>query len=485
MEDERRLKVIRTRINFGLRIFACTKLLSGALAALLMGCMVHRTAENPEPLVPAGAEYEEVSAAPKAEAVPVEWWRGFEDERLDELIAMALEGNLELRQFAARIEQAEALVRQSGARLFPMLDAVGDYEARWVRPEGGRTTREQAASVGGLLDWELDVWGRLRSARRAQIYEAVAVKYDLLAARVFLSAAVAETYFEIVEQRRQLRLLGEQIEANETLLDLTRLRFGQGQSSIVDVLQQQEQLAATLSLLPLIEARVEQLEYALDVLLGVAPGGRARLASTEWPALPPLPLYGVPSDLLDQRPDLLASESLVRALDYRVGQAIAARLPQFAIGGSLSAVGDPGYSALVSAAFASVAGPVFDAGLRKAEVELQKARLREAVAEWSENYLTAVRDVETALMQERKQAEQVERIEEQLEIARRLLRETRNRYAQGLTDYLPVLNAVVTEQNLERELVQNQRALLSFRVALHRALGGQMNWGMEKAQAAL
>ena len=456
-----------------LKRLLCQMVPLGVVGVVGAGCLLQRRAESPEPLIPAGAHYQEAAHGEgRGEVAP--WWGTFGDEHLDELMERALAGNLGLQQFAARMEQAEALVRQSGARLYPMLDAAGDYESRWVRPEGGGTSREQGASVGGLLDWELDVWGRLRAARRAQEEEAAAVGYDLQAAQLFLSASVAETYFEILEQRRQLRLLGDQIRANETLLELTRLRFGQGQSSIVDVLQQQEQLAATLSLLPAIEGRVEQLEYALDVLAGAAPGARGRLASAGWPGLPELPATGVPSELLARRPDLRAAESMVRAMDYRVAEAVAARLPQFAIGGSASAVGDPGYSALVGAAFASVAGPIFDAGLRKAEVELQRGRLREAVAEWSESYLTAVRDVETALVQERKQAELVKRIEEQLEIARRLLRETRNRYAQGLTDYLPVLNAVVTEQNLERELLRSRRELLSFRVALHRALGGPM-----------
>jgi NodT family efflux transporter outer membrane factor (OMF) lipoprotein len=450
--------------------------LCGALTIFVSGCAVHRVDHTPDVTVATHGGYSEVSAAASLPGDVWErsWWTTLGDETLNGLIEAALRNNLGLQEFGARIEQARQLVRQSGASLFPFLDANADYESQWVRPAGGSTARGETASAGGALNWELDLWGRLRSARSARIHEGRAAVNDLDAARLFLSASVAETYFEIIEQRRQASLLRQQMDANETLLDLTRLRFGQGLSSIVDVLQQQEQLAATRTLLPSIEAGAEQLEYALDVLLGQAPGARPRVAASNWPELSPLPAPGVPSDLLRARPDLLAAQNRVLSIDYQVGEAIAARLPRVAIGGSLTALGDPDYSSLASAAFASLVAPVFDAGLRKAEVNLQRARLQEAVARWSQNYLVAVRDVETAIVQERKQGEEVARIAEQLEIARRLLRETRTRYAQGLTDYLPVLNAVVTEQQLERELLATRRLLLSFRVALHRAVGGPM-----------
>lgn len=118
--------------------------------------------------------------------------------------------------------------------------------------------------------------------------------------------------------------------------------------------------------------------------------------------------------------------------------------------------------------------PVFDAGARVARVEVRRAELRDAVASWSHAYLTAVGEVDTAVALERGQVERVQLQDEQLAIARELLRETRNRYSQGLTDYLPVLAALATQQELERELITSRRARLSLRVRLHRALGGPM-----------
>ncbi|HVR36280.1 MAG TPA: efflux transporter outer membrane subunit [Methylomirabilota bacterium] len=460
------------------------------LGVLACGCMVHRPAEHAEPAVTAPPRFAEArpsESAPRP-ALPAPWWRAFEDPTLDSLIERALAGNLELAAFAARIDQANALLRQARGQLFPLLDAGAQYESRWLELDSSNPIRQESASAGALLDWELDLWGRLRSIRSATRLEARAAAHDWLGARLLISAAVAETYFEILEQREQLQLLREQLDANQTLLELTRLRFGQGQSSIVDVLQQQEQLASTSALVPEIESRLEELEYALDVLLGHAPGTRDRFPAGTLAVPPPIPDTGVPSDLLGKRPDLLAAGDRVTALDYRVGEAIADRLPRVAIGGSLTVAGDPGFDQLIGGALASLAGPVFDAGIRKAEVDRRQAQLRERLADYSGAYLAAVRDVETALLRERKQAERVRRLNSQLEIAQQLLTETRNRYSQGLTDYLPVLGAVVTEQNLQREVITARRGLLSLRVALHRALGGPMKadpFSTVEEQAAL
>jgi NodT family efflux transporter outer membrane factor (OMF) lipoprotein len=447
------------------------------LTMLAAGCAVHQPTTRVLPSVPAGEQFvgQPAVTEPVVPATPL-WWRAFDEPALDALVEEALRNNLEIRQLAARIDQAAALLRQAGGRLLPALDAAGDVGARWDRfNRSTAPARDDSTSLGMFLSWEADVWGRLRAARAARGHEVSAAVHDWLGGRLILSASVAETYFEIVEQRQQLGLLRGQIAVNQTLLDLTKLRFGQGQSSIVDVLQQQEQLASTRSRVPDIESRLQQLEYALDVLVGRAPGGRDRFQDRAITAPPALPAPGVPSELLDRRPDLLAARDSVQALDQRVGEAIADRLPRFVMGGSLAAAGDPTITGLIGSTFASAAQPLFDAGIRKAEVELRRARLREALDAYAGRYLAAVQEVETALVRERNQGERVERLQAQLDVAQRLLTETRNRYAQGLTDYLPVLNALVTVQSLQRDVLTSRRVLLSQRIALHRALGGPMH----------
>lgn len=451
---------------------------SGVLTLVLgAGCMVHRPPPHVEPPVPAAASFHELPSSNQvAFATSMgRWWESFHDPALDGLMGEAFEGNLELRQLAARLEQAQALARQEGSRLFPTLDATGDYEVQWIEDLDGnnpQASRQESSSLGGLLQWEIDIWGKLRSAKRAQEIQTEVAAHELRGGRLLLSAALAETYFQILEQRQQLALLREQIDVNVTLLDLTRLRFGQGQSSIVDVLQQREQLAATRTLIPDIQARLDQHQYSLDVLVGRAPGERPRSTAAALLPLPPPPAVGLPSALLHHRPDVRAARDLVTALDYRVGEAVADRLPRFVLGGSLLAGGDPGLTELITSAFASAVGPVFDAGVRRAEVDLRRAEVQEALAAFARTYLEAVQEVESSLSRERNQIEHVGLLEEELQIAEHLLVETRHRYSQGLTDYLPVLDAVVRKQNLERELITSRRELLSARVALHRALGG-------------
>jgi len=455
-----------------------------AIIACSSSCSPSEPDGGSEPLVRVGT-YSEAEASARAGALAPEgstpWWSTFGDRTLDRLVDTALENNLDLQQVAARVLQADAELRKVKGRLFPSLDATGSAGRRWLDSDADDASgSDNSVSLGALLEWEIDIWGRLRSAVDDKQFEQGATIADWQGARLILSAAVSEIYFEILEQKQQLRLIADQIETGETLLDLTELRFGQAQSSIVDVLQQREQLAATRALTPTIEARLRQLELALDTLLSKAPGSGKPIRFRSLRPPPEGLATGVPSDLLKNRPDLIAAQLRLASIDAQIAEAVADRLPRFVIGVTGTASGGAGIDTLIANAFAGIAGPVFDAGIRKAEVDRRRALYEEAIDAYSQSYLTAVRDVETALVGERKQGERIELLERQLTIAQSLLKETRNRYSQGLTDYLPVIAAVTTEQNLQRDLVTSRRQWLSFRIALHRSLGGPVGSGKLK-----
>ena len=445
---------------------------------LLSGCAIHSVDEE--------AQFLEVEISPHfSEAATgltlpndwnYSWWETFEDVDLNSIIETGLAANFELRQYASRIEQATALARQAGALLYPSLDFDTGYELEWDGETGSGDSRDlqETSNLGFLLGWELDIWGRLSSLRRSKNLAAQATIEDWLGARLLLSTAIAETYFEIQEQRRQLEVIHEQIKTNETLLQLTSLRFGQGQSSIVDVLQQQEQLETTLARVPQTEARIGQLEYSLDVLLGRPPGKENHFTSSRLGRPSPLPSVGIPALLLTRRPDLRGAQKRVLALDYDVGVALSGQLPTLSLGSSIGWRGDPSFADEITSVFAGLAGPLFDAGERRSEVTYRRARLEEALASYSERYLLALAEVEAALLEERKSEERLVLVEKQLETAQRLLTEARNRFSQGLTDYLPVFTSLSIVQNLERDVVSSRRSVLSARVSLHRALGGPM-----------
>jgi len=457
-----------SRLNICLGVFLC----------LLGGCSVHRVDEE-TPLLevtPLPHYSESATGAVLPDNWDFSWWETFNDEDLNRLIESGLSANFGLRQFIARIEQATALARQAGAHLYPSLGLDGGYTSKWDGQTSSSESRDRkdTSDLGVVLGWEVDIWGRLSSLRRAESLTAQATIEDWLGARLLLSTAICETYFEIQEQRRQLEVIRTQIEINESLLRLTTLRFGQGQSSIVDVLQQQEQLEATLARVPQTETRIGQLTYSLDVLLGRAPGQGNHVMSSRLGRPSPLPAVGIPALLLTRRPDLRAAQKRVLAFDYKVGAAVAEQLPTLSLGGTIGRQGDPEFTDTITTVFAGLAGPLFDAGQRSSEVTFRRARLTEALAGYSAQYLSALYEVEVALLDERKSEEQLVLVEQQLVTAQRLLTEARNRFSQGLTDYLPVFTSLSIVQNLERDVVSSRRRVLSARVSLHRALGGPM-----------
>jgi NodT family efflux transporter outer membrane factor (OMF) lipoprotein len=445
---------------------------------LLCGCAIHRVDEE-APLLDVEVPprfSESVTGAALPNDWNYSWWETFEDEDLNRLIETGITANFGLRQYVARIEQATGLARQAGASLYPSLDLDTGYELEWDGESGSGESRdmEETSNLGFLLGWELDIWGRLSFLRRSENLKAQATIEDWLGARLLLSTAIVETYFEIQEQRRQLEVIRDQIKTNETLLQLISLRFGQGQSSIVDVLQQQEQLETTLARVPQTEARIGQLEYSLDVLLGRPPGVENHVTSSRLGRPSPLPAVGIPALLLTRRPDLRGAQKRILALDYDVGAALAQQLPTLSLGGSAGWSGDPGFTDLITGIFAGLAAPLFDAGELRSEVTYRKGRLEEALYDYSDRYLLALFEVEAALLEERKSEERLVLVEQQLETAQRLLTESRNRFSQGLTDYLPVFTSLAIVQNLERDVVSSGRNVLSARVGLHRALGGPM-----------
>jgi len=438
------------------------------------GCRLHSVDPSVRPVVSGG----------KAFSIPVRgvdlehrWWRAFGDERLTALIEQALSGNLELRQARARIEQSATLERQAAARLLPALDAAASAEREWP----GRGGKKRDGLAGSLqLSWEVDLWRRLTSARKAAAVETAASREDLQATALLLAAEVAETYFGALEQQLQLALLARQIEVGQTLLGLIELRFGQGQASVVDVYQQRQQLASTRAQVPQIRSRLRVLENRLKVLVARSPADGPMPAADALPALGPPPKVGVPSSLLVNRPDLRRIRWQLLAADYRVAEAVADRLPRLTIGL------ERGYDGtsfrrltpegLFTSLMADLAGPVVDWGEREAEVQRRQAVVKEQVLELSHAYLTAIEEVEDALWREHLQREWIDALTKELGIARRNLKETRIRYGQGLTDYLPVLAAVQSLQALERNLLTRQRELVANRVLLYRALGGARPW---------
>ncbi len=432
---------------------------------LITGCNPHHTDIDASPMIEGSDAYSLTIEGVDAKA---RWWEALNDRLLDKIIFEALSENLTLKQARARIEQAIASDSIAASFLLPEVTGIASGEEGWT--DGDRSDRTYIA--GASLSWEIDFWKRLSSTRKAAVYEILASREELEAAALFLTSRIAGTYFEIIEQKLQLQLIDRQIEAGKTLLELIELRFGYGEASVVDVFQQRQQLASIRTRGPIVQSRLRTLENRLSVQLGRAPMTKTVSIADKFPELPSLPDTGVPLDLLQSRPDLKQIYNKLAAIDFRVAAALADRFPKIELSGDALYKDSLSTDGMLFSILLRAAAPIFDHKRRSSTVKLREAEFREELARYSEAYLTAIEEVENALWQEKYQHDLLQALENQISIARANLTETRNRYQQGLTDYLPVLTAIQSLQGLERDILAGQRQLVSVRILLYRSLGG-------------
>jgi NodT family efflux transporter outer membrane factor (OMF) lipoprotein len=435
------------------------------LLPVFVGCNPHTTNKKLTPLVTAHPSYSLTT-----EGIPFQnrWWETLNDPVLDSLIEEALSSNLTLKQIHARIEQTIAAEKQATSFMFPELNAGASGKKDWESDSKAENTYNTSLS----LSWEIDLWGRISSARKAAQHDIMAAREELEAAALLLSAGMAETYFQIIEQNLQLLLLDQQIKAGKTFLELIELRFSYGESSVVDVYQQRQQLASTRSQVPVVKSRLRTLENRLQVQLGRSPGDLTMKVAADFSELPKLPLTGIPVNLLQNRPDLRRIYNEMTVIDYRVAESVADRFPKIQLGGSAGFTDGFSLSDRLMTLLLQAIAPVIDWDRRSSEVRKREAMFREELARYSESYLVAIEEVENALWQEKYQLDLLQALENQISVARSNLNETRNRYQQGLTDYLPVLTALQSLQRLERDILSSRRQLISIRILLYRSLGG-------------
>jgi NodT family efflux transporter outer membrane factor (OMF) lipoprotein len=439
-----------------------------------MSCNPHAIHDDISPLSHGSDEYTLSTEGINPES---RWWETFNDKILDALIEDALYQNLTLKQFTARIERAIAANTQASSFLYPELNIKASGEEEWT--DSNRS--DNSFSAGAVISWEVDLWKRLSSSEKAAAYEVIASQDELEAAAIILTAQVAETYYEIVEQSLQLKLLEKQMEAGETLLELIELRFGYGEASVVDVFQQRQQLASTLSQVPVVQSDLRTLKNSLYTLLGRAPSNSPLELADNFPQLPELPHTGVPADLLRNRPDLRRIYNRLMAADYRIAEAVADRFPKIDLTAGAAFRDRIATEGLLLSLLIEAAAPVIDWDRRESEVDKREAIFMEELARYSNSYLTAIEEVENALWQEKYQHDLLKALRSQISIARSNLTESGHRYQQGLTDYLPVLAALQSLQRLERDILTAQRRLVSFRILLYRALGGSRLTGADNA----
>ena len=476
---------------------AALAIASTVAAAKLAGCSPHSVTTEPEPPIEPPSAYETERAGEPPEA----WWLDLQDAELEVLIDRTFAGNLRLASAWARLEQARATARQVGAATWPQVSAEVRASRQEVRNlladtddvpddlpfEIDDTVRQDTISADVAASYELDLWRRLDSEQRAAALDAEAARDDAEILAISLAAEVAETWYDLVAERAQAELFDDQIEINETFLELAELRFERGLAPAGDVHQQREQLQSTRARRELAEARAEVARYQLAVLVGDVPGATAFAEQDELPALPAPPATGLPADLLERRPDVRAAQRRVEAADHRIAAAIADRLPSLQITGSAGFQSDSIRDLLTTPIWslaASLGQILFDGGRLRAEVDRAEAVRTEVTAEYGLALLEALAEVEGALAQERQQRAYIAERERELDSAEAALRDITFRYRRGLIEFLPVLTALQSVQALELELITARRQALSFRIQLYRALGGTWPQDLEPGREA-
>lgn len=445
----------------------------------LTGCSLH----SPTPIARASGlpdSYLEQSTTAALNAAPERWWLAFGDERLNLLMEELFAENLNLEQAFARLEQARSVLSGTGSSRYPKL-SLNAQKGRSQQPQMNGDFTGGNWQVAAGASFEIDLWGQLAARTDAARKDYAASVEDLKTLYLSLSGQLADLYYQAVNQRAQLALASQTVASAQDTLALVENRYRKGLVTSIDIYQARQTLTSVQAKRHTSEANLAVLEHAIAVLLGRYPD---RDSAGELAVLPPVPQSfpaGLPASLLADRPDLKAALNRVEAADSRVAAAIADRFPSINLIGNYGRTSQDTSAGLLEGNFWSLLGqltmPLIDAGQRKAEVTRTRAIVAETVASYRQTVLEAVRDVEDALAKNRELELQIEQLAATETATGATLRLAKKRYLSGLTDYLPVLTAQRNHFDVQSTLLSARQQLLSERIALARALGG--NWMTE------
>lgn len=459
-----------------MRIHAIFRLTTLALAtSLAAGCAVGPAYQRPGTPEPAAFKEAEgwVAAAPADALERGPWWQLFGDPVLDGLAASVDVSNQNVALAVANYAQARALVQQQRAALFPSLGLNLGADRSGVRGQGADTSYR--LNLGG--SWEPDVWGRLRAGVTSAQAGLDASAADLASARLSAQGELAANYFAVRALDAQSALLGRTIAGYERELRITENRFNVGIVARTDVLQAQTQLASARNDALGLARQRAQFEHAIAILVGRAPAEFALAALPDWRASVPAVPVGVPSLLLQRRPDIAAAERDVAAANAEIGIARSAYFPNIGLSASLgtggSRVGDLFSASNAAWSFGlSAAQAIFNAGATRASVAGAEARHQAAVARYRQTVLNAFGQVEDGLTAVRVLEQQQALRQVASEAADKVEQQIMNRYRAGQVSYSEVVQAQATALNARRALVQVQADRQAAAVALIQALGG-------------
>lgn len=458
--------------------FRISRLVALSLPLLLGACAVGPDYVAPEVrLSPKWSNDGARAARPDRLATLGEWWKGFGDPLLDRLVEEAVAGNLDVAAAKAKVREARATRREAVGGMLPQVDGSGSADRLETAGAGGSVSSQFQAGLDA--SWELDLFGANARAVEAATRGAEAAEDDLHATLLTLVGDVATNYVEARGLQARIDLARRTARSQRRTAELTRTRFQAGSVSAVDGAKADAQAASTEATIPDLRAAYAQAVHRLSVLTGREPGALAALMAPEKPIPAPrraLPT-GIPADVLHLRPDVRAAERRLAQSTASVGKAEAALYPSVSLTGQLSTtgvrLGDLGRASSIAWSWGpSVSVPIFQGGKLVAARDAADAERDQYLAAWKSSVLSALEDVENALvglaqerLKGRKLAEATQRWRQAASLSRTL-------YANGSTSFLDVLDAERSLFSAEDSLLQSRVAVTVDHIALAKALGG-------------
>lgn len=409
-------------------------------------------------------------------AVNLKWWELFQDEYLLALIDTALMNNYDIRIAAARIEEARAIIGYNKANLYPSFS----YEVNATRSNMVGNQKGDGYNsffISPVLNWEIDFWGKYRRYTEAARADLLAAQYSQRMIQLSLISEVASTYFMLLDYDSRLSISRKTIDSRRESLKIIEERFNKGIIPELDLNQAQMQEADAAAAVPLYERAVATTENALSVLLGKNPGAISGRKTLQEQVLPPDIPSGIPSSLLERRPDILLAEQNLVSQNARIGAAQAMRLPAISLTG-LFGLASPELDRLLSddgmvwSAGGSLLGPIFNFGKNKRNVDIERERMIQDSLTYIQTVLGAFRDVEDALIEVATYRDEVIARNRQRDAAINASKLSRDRYDGGVTSYLEVLDSERSMFQAKLSASETFQQQLNAYVKLYKALGG-------------
>jgi outer membrane protein, multidrug efflux system len=455
---------------------------------LLAGCAVGPNYKRPQAAVPTQWTVAPTRGTETKSPETDEWWASFQDPELNSLVGRAASRNLDLKLALERVQEARAARGVARSGYFPSIDAAasGTRNRQNVIAPVGPQNSPIIAPVefnnfqGGLsASWELDVFGGVRRSVQAATADATAAEENRRDVLVILLGDVGRSYAQLRGFQRRLEIANKNIKTQQDTLDLTSARAKAGLATELDVSRAAAQLESTKAVVPTLLSGIDVSIHRLSVLLGEEPGAlRSELEKTSpIPSAGPEVDVGLPSDLLERRPDIRRSEAQLAAATARIGEAKADLFPRFVLTGTAGRQATQLHDLTLGAGNFFSAGPgislpLFTGGRIRSNIAVQTSRQREALIGYQSTVLSALEEVENALVGYSQEQERRDRLNEAVSHSQLAVDLATEQYKAGLVDFLSVLDAQRDLYANEDQLVQSQTNVTTDLVGLYRALGG-------------